>query len=75
MAKFSVGDRVCRLEEVYDESSRLMHGTITNVYAMTSEYTRIKYDEVYEVQWDHKPDCVESGFLPHGLQAVVTDVS
>ena len=65
MNRFQVGDRVVRRVNVYDESSRLMHGLVSRIYSdYDSQFG--SYPELYEVAWDHKPG-VSSGFLRHGL--------
>ena len=68
--KFVVGDRVTRPYNVYDEESRLMHGTVVRVYSRNDRFGR--YPELYAVQWD-EADVKESGegYLPHGLDRVV----
>ncbi len=65
--KFQIGDRVQRLVDVYDEKSRLMHGSIVRVYKMTG--CRFgPYPEMYDVRWDEIKDRFRGeGFLPHGL--------
>lgn len=64
--KFNVGDRVERLIDVFDQSSRLMRGSVVECY---SDYrSRFgPYPELYAVTWDH--DGYRKGYLPHGLDA------
>jgi hypothetical protein len=71
MDAFKVGDRVVRKENVYEENSRILHGTVTRCYAETYPGCRDDpprhYPELYEVKWDEKPEP-EKGFLSHGLR-------
>ena len=66
--KFSVGMRVRRLSNVFDENSPMLHGRIINCYSKTvlldGHYR--EYNELYEVIWD-ETHCIKSGLLPHGL--------
>ncbi len=62
--KFHVGDRVERLEDVYDQTSLLLHGEVIEVYSYTSQRFGF-YPEMYKVKWDNEK--IEKGFLPHGL--------
>lgn len=65
---FCVGDRIVRREDVFNEDSRLMHGTVTRRYSNYSE------SELYEVFWDEEfRDTTtramrDKGYLPHGLE-------
>lgn len=64
MPRFEVGDRVTRLEDVYDQTSRLMTGTVIRRFSRQSELHGF-YPELYTVQWD---DGAEGrAYLPHGL--------
>lgn len=70
MTKFNLGDRVTRLENVYDDKSKMMHGKISRVYDKDTIFGF--YPELYEVIWDHKlttwnNQLVRGGYLPHGL--------
>ncbi len=60
---FEVGDRVTRLQDVFDLKSELMRGAISRRYTQGT-----RYRELYEVHWDHQPAGITSrGYLPHGL--------
>jgi hypothetical protein len=65
-ARFDIGDRVQRLEDVYDQASPLLRGAVTDVYSRYYEVGGF-YPELYEVQWDGR-DGTDYGFLPHGLE-------
>lgn len=67
MDRFRVGDRVCRREHVYDETSRLMTGTVTRRYAEQSKYHGF-YPELYSVCW--ADGSVGRAYLPHGLESL-----
>ena len=70
--RWNVGDRVCRREDVYDESSHLMVGTVIDRYSdFTSRFG--PYPELYAVEWDGW--IRQRGFLPHGLNAVIGRVA
>lgn len=59
-----IGDRVSRRIDVYDESSRLLTGTVVDAYS--DHDSRFgSYPELYEVEWDGGRR--ERGFLRHGL--------
>ena len=62
--KLHVGDAVCRLADVYDNSSRMLHGVVIKCYR--DDASRFgPYPELYAVRWDDGRE--QRGFLPHGL--------
>lgn len=63
--RFKIGQRVVRCENVYDQTSRLMHGVIIDRYSRM-DYRFGPYPELYAVEWDD--GLVQRGFLPHGLR-------
>jgi len=72
MYKFKVGDRVVRHEDVYDQSSRLMHGVVSRRYdKYNPKYGN--YPELYDVQWEYPVTKFSHGYLPHGLHQELND--
>lgn len=63
--RFRIGDRVQRREDVYDQTSPMLRGVVTDVYSR--QYASGFYPELYEVQWDGRVGT-DYGFLPHGLK-------
>jgi len=64
MTKFKVGDRVVRMQGMFDYHGKLPHGIVTKIYQSVSKY--YSYLELYEVQWDGKREK-SRGYLPNGL--------
>jgi hypothetical protein len=64
MPTFSVGDRVQRLMNVYDQSSQMRRGVVIERYRDLVSALG-PYPELYAVRWDDGQ--IERGFLPHGL--------
>ena len=66
--RWSVGERVKRRVDVYDQMSLFRHGVVALRYSIIdtgSEYSQ-DYPEVYAVQWDD--GRFEKAFLRHGLE-------
>jgi hypothetical protein len=67
--KFKLNDRVSRLENVFDQKSKLKHGRIVKVYSQKAYraggIVLGPYPELYDVKWSE--GNIERGFLPHGL--------
>lgn len=72
MTQWKVGDRVVRLDNIHDQKSRLMHGTVTKVEESVEPLHPVigpPYEEIDTVQWDLPEDRRHgSSYLPHGLQ-------
>jgi hypothetical protein len=64
MPKFQLRDRVRRLENVFDPTSKMRYGRISRIYSKTSRYG--DYPELYDVEWED--GAVGGDFLPYGLQ-------
>lgn len=58
--KFNLGQRVCRLSNVFVPDSLMFYGEVVE------QYSSAEHEELYAVQWDE--GRLERGFLPHGLQ-------
>lgn len=69
--RFKVGSRVVRRENVFDDTSPVMHGSVARVYEHKATHKLPSgaydfYPEVYTVRWDSGKE--HDGFLPHGLE-------
>jgi hypothetical protein len=60
---FKVGDRVTRHMDVYDDTSLLLHGTVSGRYSQDGGLDGITWrnPEVYEVTWDCI--CTSRGYV------------
>lgn len=68
MAVWKVGDRVVRHKDVFDDSSPVMHGTVSRVVVNIQPGQlgfKYAYPEIVWVRWDGGRE--EGGYLPHGL--------
>jgi hypothetical protein len=68
---FDKGDRVTREEDVFDQRSPLMHGTVVRRYARDGGYDGVRWHdpELYEVRWD--TGVVGRAYFRHGLDPEV----
>ena len=62
--EFSIGDRVVRRTDVYDQDSPLMHGKVVAAYSDFDNRFG-SYPELYDVEWDSGE--IKMGYLPHGI--------
>lgn len=66
--RYPEGTRIKRPWDVHNPKSRSRFGKVVFVYSMTDSGGRY-YPELYEVEWEDNGER-ESGFLPHGIDAV-----
>ncbi len=67
---WSVGDRVQRRLDVFEDESEMRHGEVTRRYSGYSNRFGY-YAELYDVRWDDGRE--QHAFLSHGLEAELPD--